>query len=111
MIDDMFANAGYEPRVVLETGNTDQLTTMMSLDIGAFFCAESWVEVVKAKKPYINVFPLSSSECKIERTLVVFTNRERYLSTYAKDFVRITERVFKTRKSKDDNLENGETAE
>ena len=95
--DLLFEVAGYDPNVVREATTTDQISIRLPTHIGAMCCAESWIDILKMKEPDVSVFPIKLENWKFDRKLTVFTNKERYLSTYTRDLLRILERQFRAK--------------
>ncbi|MBQ2751041.1 MAG: LysR family transcriptional regulator [Oscillospiraceae bacterium] len=98
MINRYLEENDISPRIVMEHADLETLLELATRGAGVAFCFESFarhpmfsVEDKNRRRPYI--FPLRDP--KLTSTLAIAFHKERYLSKAAKDFISLTQEVFK----------------
>ena len=94
MVDQCFLDAGFVPKVFLESSTTELLISLYPYDYGAFFCTQMSLPLLAEKAPDANTFPLMLNGEPVRHRLVLAYHKDRYLPKYMKDFIDITRDVF-----------------
>ena len=93
-LDQCFQNAKMTPNIFLESSATELLISLYPYHYGAFFCTQMRLPLLQTQFPDANAFPVKSGGSIIEHRLVLAYHRERYLPTYAEDFIAFTKEAF-----------------
>lgn len=98
MLDSLFKNAGYSPRIILESAETEHFILVQrdQADLGAFFCTSSQLDFIKSQYPNLNAFPVIGESTKQSRTLMIVTNPNNYLASYGKYFIKEMNRAIRS---------------
>lgn len=93
-IDQCFLDAGFMPRIYLESSTTELLISLYPYDYGAFFCTQMRLPLLSGKAPGANTFPLELNGKPVRHRLVLAYFKDRFLTKYMTDFISITKDVF-----------------
>lgn len=93
-IDQCFQEAKVTPQIFLESSTTELLLTLYPYNYGALFCTQMRLPLLLKEYPDANAFPLMQNGSIVQHRLVLAYHKERFLPTYAQDFISITKDVF-----------------
>lgn len=93
-IDQCFQETKVTPKIFLESSTTELLLTLYPYNYGALFCTQMRLPLLYEAHPDANAFPLTQNGVIAQHRLVLAYHKERFLPTYAQDFISITKDVF-----------------
>lgn len=94
VIDECFQATKTTPAVFLESSSTELLISLYPNHYGAFFCTQMRLPVLIKEAPDANLFPLLLNGQIVEHPISLVRHSERFLPSYASDFIDITKEVF-----------------
>lgn len=93
MMDEVFAAYDITPNIVLETDNIETAFALAARGMGITVYPEMYLNVFRhGTEPDVDLFPLADKSAV--GTLAIGYSVKRYLSTAARDFIRLAEEIF-----------------
>ena len=93
--DECFREVGYQPKVYIESANTDMLISLFPNNFGAFFLSRMALPLLHNVVSDANIFPLIYKNALIKHKVIIAHHKDRYLPLYAKDFIQMIQPVYK----------------
>lgn len=92
--DECFREVGYQPKIYIESANTDMLISLFPNNFGAFFLSRMGLPLLQNVVSDANVFPLLYKNALIKHKVIIAHHKDRYLPPYAKDFIQMIQPVY-----------------
>ena len=94
--DECFNNAGFKPRVFIETSNTELMIALYSCHMGAFFVRKSRLRSLRQLYGDINAFPVQYADAPHQTAVYFARKKSQRTPAHILEFQRLMQRAWKT---------------
>ena len=96
LVDKIFERAGIKPKILLESSKSEHFVPLATANVAAFFCEENYISQVKALTSDIEFFPVLNVDQSDRRSIMVVTNKNRYLNSYVRHFIQMCDKALRS---------------
>ena len=94
--DECFNNAGFKPKVFIETSNTELMVALYACHVGAFFSRRSRLRSIRQLYGDCNAFPVKHADAPHQTTVYFIRRKSTRPPKHILDFERLMQKSWKT---------------